>query len=319
MEFSAAGTPGESLSGAFEYHGNVNYCYADAAAMFVSGQGVQGISSGLIEVLTGISLMGGHLVSEPECEKLYFSLVPSPDRLVRALDLLGLDCMARSGPADADVAAILRAELTTGPVLLGPLDMGYLRYFPYHQHARGADHYVVAYAIDDERVYLHDPLGFPAASMALSDLERSWRADDLPCPGGPFHRWLDLRVRSTPTPDERYMAAMAYFDSIRRETPSGGEVIRDFAKRLRNDELPPRSHAFLTIFTFPAQARRGMDYAAFFKAGGDLTMARYKQRQARLFGECLVAGNAGDWDPVCDRFLELADIEDAMHEHTFTA
>lgn len=315
MDYSVAMT--EPLTGVLEYQGNINYCYADATAMFVSAHGGQGIGSGLIEVLTGISLMGGHRLSEPECEKIYFSTVPTPTRLSTALDLLGFACETESGPADADPVAILRSELETGPLLLGPLDMGYLKYFPFHQHAHGADHYIVAYAIDGERLRLHDPLGFPAATLGFEDLAESWRAEALPCPGGPFHRWRALRRVADPTPQEIFSRAVEYFETVRQEVPSGSEVIRQYAKELRAEQLGPRSLAFLTIFSFPVQSRRGLDYARFFKAGGDLVAARHKLRQSELFGECLQLGNAGEWSRVADHFMELADIEDQVSQHRF--
>lgn len=303
-----------ALSGAMEYHGNVNYCYADAAAMFLGGHGVR-VSAGLLEVLTGISLQGAHRLSEPQCEKLYFSLVPGPERLTAAFDLIGVDCTPRSGPANADPVALLAEELRAGPVLLGPLDMGYLRYFPHHHHASGADHYVVAYDMDDEWVYVHDPLGFPASALMLSDLVEAWRGDDLPCPGPPYHRWAAPRQYVEPTPEQRYTRAAAYFRQVQRQVPAGGDVIREFAEALRTDALPPRSHAFLTIFSFPVQARRGLDYAAFFRAGGDTQLAEYKSRQAVVFSECLQAANVGDWSAVADRFHELAELDEKVAAH----
>lgn len=304
-----------SLAGAMEYFGNINYCYADAAAMFLAGHGVRGINSGLLEVLTGISLVGAHRLVEPECEKLYFSMVPDPDRLTTALRILGLTCRSESGPPDADPVALLRGELADGPVLVGPLDMGYLHYFPHHQHARGADHYVVVYGMDDTHAYLHDPLGYPATAMRLEELSHAWRGDALPCPGPPYHRWAGVRRVADPSPAEIYAAAAEYFTSIQREVPGGGEVIRSFAEDLRSETLPPRSHAFLTIFSFPAQARRATDYAAFFRDGGDLRLAALKQGQAELFSQCLQAGQLGEWSEVADRLRDVAELDEEVSRH----
>jgi hypothetical protein len=314
---SPSATVGGHLVGVVEYQGNVSYCYADAMAMFVSTHGISGISSGLIEVLTGITLLGGHRVSEPECEKLYFSTVPTPQRLTKALNLLGLECETESGPGTGDPVELLSRDLATGPVMLGPLDMGYLRYFPYHQHARGADHYLVAYAMDEEQVYVHNPLGYPCATLGFDDLARSWRAENLPCPGGPFHRWRQLRRTSSPSPSQIYAGAAEYFESVRKEVPSGVPEILRFAEALRAGELSSRSLAFLTVFSFSAQARRGLDHANFFKSAGDLAMAAYKLRQAEVFGGCLQAANVGDWAGVADRFQELAELEELVAGHSF--
>jgi hypothetical protein len=305
------------LAGAIEYQGNISYCYADAAAMFVSGNGEQGISAGLIEVLSGISVLGAHRLSEPQCEKLYLSVIPQPDHLTSALNLLGLECEAQSEPDDADPVAVLRESLASGPVLLGPIDMGYMTYFPYHQHAAGADHYTVAYAMDDERVYLHDPMGLPAVSLTFEELTLAWRAEALPSRIGSYHRWFRLRRREHPTPEEIHRAAMARFEQIRQELSPCGDVIRTYSDELRNDTLPPRSHAFLTVFTFPTQSRRSLDYASFFRLSGDVEAARLKLRQAELSSRCLQLGNQGDWHAVADVLREMADLEDELEQHRF--
>lgn len=43
--------------------------------------------------------------------------------------------------------------------------MGYLSYNPNHEFLAEADHFVLAYGMDDDVVHLYDPEGFPHVSL----------------------------------------------------------------------------------------------------------------------------------------------------------
>ncbi|RPF20014.1 hypothetical protein [Myceligenerans xiligouense] len=302
-----------SNPGIMSYNGFINYCYADAASMFLSAYGIDA-PSGRLEVLSGISLLGAHRLSEPECEKLYLSLVPDPSRLDRAFSLLDLRVERENATEQLDA---LRSALEHGPVLVGPMDMGALRYFPYHQHARGADHYVVAYAVDGDSVRVHDPMGYPFAAVSVEHFLDGWRGEELPCPGPPFHMWTRARSGRSVSDAEVFDAAMGWFEEIRQSTPSGAEVIQGYADDLEADRLTPRSQSFMSIFLLPSQARRCLDYAQFFREGGALGLAEKKFTQGRLMGESLQAGNKGDWKRVGTLFREYAEIEDDLSSRPF--
>ncbi|KAG8406179.1 hypothetical protein J3458_016157 [Metarhizium acridum] len=63
---------------------------------------------------------------------------------------------------DADDAlACLKRELRQGPVFVGPVEMGYLRYQPGNKGPIGADHYVVVLGIDGDRLDLHESPRLP--------------------------------------------------------------------------------------------------------------------------------------------------------------
>lgn len=301
-----------------QYSGFINYCYADATAMFLSAHGIE-VSPASVEVLSGISLMGAHRLVEPECVKLYLSIIPTPDHLTRALRMLGIEVEAVSGGVDeGDPAGSLGEEITrTGAVLAGPLDMGHLKYFPYWGHAGGADHYVVAHEVDDVEVHVHDPMGYPFARLLREDFVASWRADAVECAPSPYHRWRSPRRVAEPTFAEVYAAAMPVFEEIRRSTPSGSEVIRAFADDLRADRLNPRSQAFLTVFLLQTEARRGLDYARFFHDGGAADLSAWKLEQSRLFGSAFQAGNKGSWGHVADALDAVAVLEDEVAARPF--
>lgn len=294
-----------------EYHGSVPYCYANSVAMLLSAQG-EHVYPGLVEVLTGVGLGA---VQAPD-GRTFLSTTPDnvPAGVSRALELLGFAATTTTGPADAPPGELLAADLATGPVMLGPLDMGELSYIPWHRVLAGSDHYVVAYAVDDERAYLQDPAGFPCTALGLEELARAWRAERIGAPGGPFRRWLGLRRTARPSGGELYDAALEYFGSVYRDRPDGGGVIRGLAKHLRPGQVPEGERGFLTAFTFPLGARRALDYADFFAQGGNAELAAAKHGQARLLGGCLLAANHGDWSAAADALDGLADLEDDLEQ-----
>ena len=75
------------------------------------------------------------------------------------------------------VSRRLRAAIQHSPVLIGPLDMGYLTYNPYA--FGGADHFLVVLTVEHNHVLVHDPKGFPYATLPLEDLLKAWRAERI--------------------------------------------------------------------------------------------------------------------------------------------
>jgi hypothetical protein len=297
-----------------EYHGSVPYCYANSVAMLLSAHGEQ-VYPGLVEVLTGVGLGA---VQAPD-GRIFLSTTPQqvPAGVDKALELLGFEVTTAAGPEDADVLELLRADLATGPVMLGPLDMGHLSYIPWHGALAGSDHYLVAYAVDGGRALLQDPAGFPCMALDRESLARAWRAERIGAPGGPFRRWLRPRRVARPTPEQLYDDAMAFFRAAYRDLPPGDGVIRGLAKHLEPGRVAEGERGFLAAFTFPLGARRALDYADFFAKGGDAELAAAKWGQARLLGECLLAANRDDWSRVADALDELADLEEEL-DRAFT-
>lgn len=294
-----------------EYYGNVPYCYANSVAMVLSARHID-VSPGLVEVLTGVGL--GAVRTENGLT--FFSTTPAnvPAGLDAALEILGFSYTSIAGPDDADVGDILRSELASGPVILGPLDMGHLTYIPGHDMYAGSDHYVVAHAIDDDRVYLHCPQGFPAATLGLADLAPAWRADRIGHPGGPYQRWLDLRPVAHPSAEEIYRQAIAHFAAVYRAQPDLGAVvgpkaIRQLADDVRAGSPPEDLVGFLSFFALPLGARRALDYARFFADGGDTRLSELKLTQSQLFGDAVQATHGREWTRLADALDRLADTE----------
>ena len=294
------------------YVGNAPYCYADSASMLLASIGEE-VPSSRIEVLTGVGL-GAFWIEEENL--ILFSSTPPDVGVSQALTLLGFEYTEGSsqeaGPAPAKE---LRAALARSPAVLGPLDMGYLAYLPFEEP--GADHYVLAYAMDEDEVYLHDPAGFPLVALPLDRLELAWKAERIGYRRGSYRYWTSPRRSHHPSEEEIYERALECFrggygraDDLAARThwSVGHDAILACADHVRTGDVSPGEAGRMQGFTFRLGARRALDFVAFFDSrDGDL--AALKLRQATLLGRCHTLAMRRDWPALADVLQELADVE----------
>lgn len=158
----------------FPYVGSGPYCYANSFAMMF---GKDAPSTAVIELATcspfGMQLVGGAL-------PFFDPYGWTPDAgFGAALDAMGWTSTATSGGSTDDALERLRMELIHGPVWVGPVEMGWLRYQPGMNGPIGADHYLVVLAIEGDRLRLHDPQGYPYATLPIGDFLEAWRAESI--------------------------------------------------------------------------------------------------------------------------------------------
>jgi hypothetical protein len=297
----------------------VQYCYAHSTAMLLTTIGEQ-VPSELIEVLTGVGL-GATLA---QGKKLLLSSNAPDLGISKALEILGFEfeekaLYTRDAPPPFNE---LREDLDRSPAVLGPLDMGYLAYMPRHQDLAGVDHYVLAYAIDDEMISVHDPGGYPHALLSLEQFAQAWHAARIPYRRGAYRYWRTPRRCSNPSDDQLYDDALKHFRSIYKhaeeearheQRPAGRAAIRAFADRLRGGDLPSGDRDFLIYFALPLGAKRALDFALFFQRH-DSALAELKGQQAELLGEAHTMTVLKNWMRVADALYDLADVE-AEFEH----
>jgi hypothetical protein len=198
--------------------------------------------------------------------------------------------------------------------------MGYLRYAPNHRYAEGADHYVLAYALDEQRVWLHDPAGFPHVSLPHADLALAWRAERIVYRRGAYRSWTAPHRISQPDAGQIYDQALIWFAECYRSTRRiaaegtygpfvvGDDAIRRFTASIQEGTVSGETRGHLVYFALPLGAKRALDYAAFF-ASHDQELATAKRRQAMLFGQAHTQAVDDDWAGVARTLAELADVE----------
>jgi hypothetical protein len=261
----------------------------------------------------------------PETTILYFcNLATPPDKgISQALDLLGFRFAERwSQEAMRPPFEILRTDLAQSPAILGPLDMGFLYYNPLHANFSGADHFVLAYAIDDHEIYLHDPLGFPHVSLSLEHLECAWKAENIDYRRGSYRYWTALQRYAQPAEKELYSRAIQAFqasyqasDRIATHEPwakdwaIGRDAILRCVKQIRQGNVAPHLKAHLINFMLKLGARRALDFAEFFVERSP-ALATLKSKQAELLGKSHTLAVRENWGLLADTLQTLADIEE---------
>ncbi|MEJ3744327.1 hypothetical protein WEI85_13665 [Actinomycetes bacterium KLBMP 9797] len=266
------------------YIGSGPYCYANSLAMVM---GRRAVPPSAIEVLTGSPFGATFIAGLP-----YFSPAGwDPDLgLDPAIAALGWACERTAGGDAAGAVGRLRAATEAGPVLVGPVEFGLLRYIPGMGTPIGSDHFVVVLGVDDATVTLHDPHGHPYATLPLDGFVAAWRAETVPYPSTPFTMRAGFhRVREV---DVAAALRGALPDAVRWLAASAAAVER--LAGLVAAGLDERTHGHLVHFAVRVGARRLADASAWLDEIGRDRAARIADAQARLLGAVqydLVAGD----------------------------
>ena len=286
--------------------GSSPYCYANSLAM-VLGPGSPPPSA--IEVLTG-SPFGARFA---ERDLPYFDPPGwDPDLgLDQAIGLLGWTCRRTSGGEASEALARLRNAAGAGPVLVGPVDVGLLPHQPGASGtATGVDHWVVVLDVNDHRVLLHDPDGFPFTTLPVDAFVAAWSAQLVDC-AGPF----------TMRDGFRRTAGVDLVTALHRSLPAAVGRLTDSppvsarnsasaaAEQLAADVetgLDDRLRGHLTGFAVRVGARRLADAAYWLAEIGKAEAAAVTERQARLLGGLQYDLVTGDAPSAATRLRQLA-------------
>lgn len=270
----------------FSYVGSGPYCYANSLAMMF---GAHAPSIAVVEFATGspfgMQLVGGTM-------PFFDPYGWDPEKgCTEALAALGWTSEVTRGGDEAEALARLKATLVDGPVWIGPVEMGHLRHQPGMTGPINADHYVVVVEVDDERVLMHDPQGYPYACLPLANFMAAWRAETLDY-GSPYTmRTGFARIADVSEIDAikaSIPAALKWLSMIgNHQVPAGtlgnGEAAEALAQRIEtacDDEL--RGH--LIHFAIRVGARRAADAATCLERAGFDEAGRIAGTQARLIG-----------------------------------
>lgn len=270
----------------FPYIGSGPYCYANSFAMMF---GDCAPSTAVIEFATGspfgMQLVGGRL---PFFDPYGWTPEAGFDK---ALEAMGWESDVSTGGNESGALHRLKMALRNGPVWIGPVEMGHLRHQPGMSGPIGADHYLVVLDVREDRVEMHDPQGFPYASLPLSDFMAGWRAETLDY-GTPYTMRTNFRqVRQVKEEGIIRSSLPAAIEWLSMETaqkvPEGSLGNADAALRLAalieeggSDDL--RDH--LIHFAVRVGVRRLSDAATCLARVGNTEASLVMARQARLVG-----------------------------------
>lgn len=309
------------------YAGNAPYCATQSLRMVMEASPHRGDAlvptPDWIEVLTTMpfGVTYERLNTGPV---LYFSS-PSmdPDQGIDvALEALGWECdLWRGSPQARDEVARekLAAALRDGPVLTGPLDMGYLTYDPQAGHKLGSDHFVVVYELDEDTVRLHDPQGFPCARLPVSRFLRAWRADSVRYAKGTFTLRTNFRPVAPRELDAALINVAPRLGRCVQDNPSRHEIVGGAAalealavdlRRGASRELKTQ----MTAFSLPLATRRAIDAARVLQLCGDQAVADLLHHKAHALGDLQFLAVQDRWAELGVALGGLAKIERALAE-----
>lgn len=298
----------------FPYVGSGPYCYANSFAMVF---GAAAPATAVIEFATGspfgMQVIGGTL---PFFDPYGWDPEKGFDGAMAALGWTS--SVSKGGDEDAALAR-LKTALADGPVWVGPVEMGHLRHQPGMSGPIDADHYVVVLDVDDERVLMHDPQGYPYASLPLADFMTAWRADTLSY-GEPYTMRTGF-ARLAAVPEAEVIRAsipaaigwlsMAGAHRMPAASLGNGAAAEHLAARVEAGcEEGLRGH--LIHFAVRVGARRAADAATCLALVGYEQAAAIAGEQARLIGALQHPLVVGDGAAAASALRALAPTYDRL-------
>lgn len=294
-----------------QFVGETHGCYSDSLQIAL---GPAGPGESVLEVLTG-SPFG---LSVYHDGRPFFAPAHwTPEiGLNDAMDLLGWSCERVHSDRDAAVEVIRHAP-RTGPVLIGPVEMGLLPHHPGLGQAIGADHYLTALGLEGDMVVLHDPRAHPYAVIPLEMLLAAWQTETLSYPVEPYNLRTNFhRVRQVEVADAlRAMlpAAAAYLaGSVAAEAAEA-------AARLLDGGLNTFQYFHLADFMVCVGARRRGDAAILLGGIGCAEVAQTLDHQARLIGSMQYPLVSGDYAAAAAAMRKLAPTFAQLHQELLAA
>lgn len=308
------------------YIGNGAYCYSNSTSMLVHTYSER-ITPEIIEVLSGVGL-GALWFSEDQM--IFFSNGAPHTGVNKALDILGFSYTVQSHSSGdtLELSAILQQELEHHPIMLGPLDMGYLSYMPNHPYLHGCDHYVLALKQKDDYVCLHDPAGFPYTLLPMDALIKASNSSKLQYHLYPqdltLHYWHSPIRTKEPSREEIYHNAVQHFKLVYNHAQeqaktnswlTGANAIYELINYIRDqgDGIHLGLQGHLTHFAFQVGARRALNYSEFFQRE-NISLSHIKQLQAELFGKCHALSITGQWQDLANQLQQLAELESQFED-----
>lgn len=294
------------------YTGNSAYCFTHSLHMCLTHAGMPDVPNvGVFECMTGMPFGAFFLQQELPMFFPSPSLVNPDDGLTRALETVGWTCeVRRFGNVDSAFEAV-REALGRGPVLLGPLDMGYLSYDPDHTHKRGADHFLVALKIDGDLLQVHDPQFFPFALLPITDLKKAWDATGIGYAAAAYSFRCNFRSQRSVSRDQMLVETLKTAREAIGSTASGPvmyggpQAFEMVASVLRTDPSDKFTEVLLS-FALPLGARRCLDAACLFDAAGQSEAARLSVAKAEAYGHAQYYAVRNDWKATAAVFDSLS-------------
>jgi hypothetical protein len=276
------------------YIGSGSYCYANSLAMIVNST-----PPSAIEVLTG-SPYGAQI--EPSGLPYFDPPGWNPDLgLDAAIELLGWTCDRASGGSADEALDRLRAA--DGPALVGPVDVGLFLHQPWSAGtAIGSDHWVVVLEVTDDVVVMHDPDGFPYATLPIQTFLQAWQAEKLEFSAPYVLRTRFRRLRDVRVEDAVRDSLPQAIKWLSADSAAAVDSLAELVAAGIDDNL--RRH--LATFAVRSGARRLDDAATWLTTIGKPEAAEIARTQSKLLGRLQFPLTTGEFSQAAEILTALA-------------
>jgi hypothetical protein len=283
-----------TIVGMTAYIGSGSYCYANSLAMIVNST-----PPSAIEVLTG-SPYGVQI--EPSGLPYFDPTGWNPDLgLDAAITLLGWTCDRNEGGSADEAVARLRAA--DGPALVGPVDIGLLTHQPWAPGtAIGGDHWVVVLAVTDEDVVMHDPDGYPHATLPIEAFLTAWQAEKLEFSAPYVLRTGFRRLRDVQVEDAMKKSLPQARHWLSTDSAAAVHRLAEMLAAGIDDEL----QRHLASFAVRSGARRLDDAATWLTIIGKPESGDIARAQSKILGRLQFPLARGEFDKAAEILTTLA-------------
>jgi len=249
------------------------------------------------------------------------------DGVARALKALQYKSEFKCFESSDEALSFLRAALENEPVLIGPVDMGFLVYDPYCKFKKGADHYLVALEMEKDHVIVNDPDGYLHVPIPTEDFVKAWGAEAIRYKRGSYTLWLINEKLGTPQAERLYKDALVLgLQNLKEKGRSflkenaafytGSTAIKKLAENIKRYRSR-RWLKFYATFTFRVSAQRCFDSATFIREApfqNDYLrkVSETRMKQASLYGKCQLEASKLRFSKVAKTLEELSLLEDTF-------
>lgn len=170
------------------YDGKLTVCYAASLSMLLNMQN-NSLPLWKLEVLT-TQPFGFFYLKSNEHPFAGNGMASTPSNgILKAAKALGLKLKKHNFESFNEAHTSLRKELDHHPVILGPLDMGFLP--QYGNGYESADHYVVGIRVEQKGgVTIHDPEGYMFLEINQKPFSKAWEASRIAYESNKFNYYV---------------------------------------------------------------------------------------------------------------------------------
>ena len=246
------------------------------------------------------------------------------DGIERCLDTLGYSSVHMHFTQEKEALKALMDALSSEPVIIGPVDMGYLTYDPFYKQKRTADHYVVGIGFDEDFLWVDDPEGKIHTPIPFSDFVEAWRAEEIRYKKGPYSMRIVKEKSKQPSPKEIFTKTLKLAAKSQQEKHgpwgalSGSEALEQLARDIKTTRSS-RLLKHLQYFTLPTSNQRCFDCAWFLNMV-PFTSQRLKKAveirlyQSTLYGKASLLAVKGRIGRLSNTLIDIAQLETTFVE-----